>query len=280
MDWVSNHLPGKKIGGKMKDRNVEKYFVLVFLILTPLISIAIALFSPLPPELIALTMACVPAILAILLTGITGGGNGIAALLQKLLQWRTGFKWYVLAVMIPLAIHLTMSLLALWFGWIASIQVKPWSLAQFIFVGVFMMIAAPLEELGWRGYALPRLLIFRSALACALIIGVFWGVLHLPLSAPGMVNAGVPWTTAMLNFIGFSVLLTWLFIQTRGSLAIVILCHFSANYFGIFNEGIPAVENAWLQAIVTLILAAGLGLFYGPALQRSPAQNATAIDAA
>lgn len=263
----------------MKDRYVEKYFVLVFLILTPLISIAIALFSPLPPELIALTMACIPTLLAILLTGITGGRNGIAALLQKLLQWRIGFKWYVLAVTIPLGIHLMMSLLALWFGWISSIQVKPWSPAQFILVGIFMMIAALLEELGWRGYALPKLLVFRSALSSALIIGVFWGVLHLPLSAPGMVNAGVPWTAAMLNFIGFSVLLTWLFIQSRGSLVIVILCHFSANYFGIFNGGIPAVENAWLQAIVTLILAIGLVPLYGPNLQRGPVKE-PAIDTA
>jgi uncharacterized protein len=264
----------------MKDRNESKVFLSVFLILTPLTSIALALFSPLPAELIALSMACVPAVLAILLSGIAGGRKSIAALLQKLLQWQVGFRWYVLAVTIPIGIHLTMSLLALWFGWISSIQVRPWTPTQFIIVGIFMMIAAPLEELGWRGYALPRLLAFRSALASALIIGLFWGALHLPLSAPGMVNAGVPWMAALLNFIGFSVLLTWLFIQTRGSLIIVILCHFSANYFGIFNEGIPAVENAWLQAVVILVLAIGLIVLYGPNLQRSSAEEASVMDAA
>lgn len=249
---------------------IERYSLPIYLLLTPLISLAIALFLPVPPEIIALTMAVVPTVMAILLIGITRGRKKVVAHLRKLVQWRTGFKWYVIALVLPLGIHLVMSLVAVLLGWIPAIQVRPWSPIQFILVGIFMVIAASLEELGWRGYALPGLLLHRSALFSALLIGLFWGVLHLPLSLPGMVNAGAPWLATMLLFEGFSIVLTWLFIQSGGNLIIVTLCHICMNYFGIFSEGISAGGNAWLAAIVTFVIALILTLMYGPNLKRCP----------
>jgi membrane protease YdiL (CAAX protease family) len=119
----------------------------------------------------------------------------------------------------------------------------------------------------------------RSALSAALLIGLFWGALHLPLNAPGMVNAGAPWLATMLLFGGFSIVLTWLFIQTGGNLIIVTLCHICMNYFGIFNEGISAVGNAWLAAIVTFVIALILTLMYGPNLKRSPMPASVILEA-
>jgi membrane protease YdiL (CAAX protease family) len=259
--------------------SMERYSLPAFLIFTPLISIAIALFLPVPAEIGAMAMAFVPTVMVILFTGLTGGRKSVTALLQKLLQWKIGFKWYVFALGLPLGIHLAMSLLALWLGWIPAIQVRPWSLPQFIIVAIFMVIAAPLEEIGWRGYALPGLLAHRPALFAALLIGVFWGALHLPLNAPGMVNAGAPWLATMLLFLGFSIVLTWLFIQTGGNLIIVTLCHICMNYFGIFNEGISAAGNAWLAAIVTFVIALILTLICGLNLNRSPVIDPAILEA-
>jgi hypothetical protein len=76
----------------------ERYSITLFLILTPLLGIAIALFAPLSPLVVVFMVAFVPALMAILLTAMTGGRHGVATLLRKLLQWRVSAKWYAVAL--------------------------------------------------------------------------------------------------------------------------------------------------------------------------------------
>jgi membrane protease YdiL (CAAX protease family) len=170
-----------------------------------------------------------------------------------------------------------MSLLALLLGWVPAIQFRSWSPQQFLIIGVFALIGAVLEELGWRGYALPRLLAHRSALVSALLIGIPWAVLHLGLTLPGMMNAGTSWAATILQIIGLSVVLTWLFVQTRGSLVIVILYHAGQNFFVFFNDGLTPAQDLWLLAIVTTALAFVLTLLFGSMLQTSPAEKAALV---
>ena len=171
-------------------RFIERYALPAFLILTPLLSLAIPLFVSLPPEITPLMIAIIPAIVATVLTVLTDGGRGVRALLKKLLEWRVGFKWYVVTRGLALGLRPTMSVLALLLGWIPAIQIRAWSLPQFILLGTFILIGSAAEELGWRGYALPKLLTSRSALFPALLLGIIWGVLHLSLTFPGQMNAG------------------------------------------------------------------------------------------
>ena len=67
---------------------IERYSLPTFLILTPLLSLAIPLFLELPTELVPLIMIFIPALMAILLTSLSEGRKGVIALLQKFLQWR------------------------------------------------------------------------------------------------------------------------------------------------------------------------------------------------
>ena len=239
-----------------------------FLILTPLISLAIPLFLSLPAEIAPLLMVLVPALLAVLLTAISEGKKGVSALLIRLFM-RVAFKWIFIALGLALVLRLSVSLLAILFGWISTIQLYPWSPQQFLIIGVFTLFGAFMEELGWRGYALPRLLANRSRLISALIIGVPWGILHLGLILPGQMNVGMPWMAAILYMVALSVVLTWLFVQTRGSLFIVILHHAAQNFFVFLNGGVPFAESSWLLAAVTVVLALAVILFFGPSLQRS-----------
>jgi uncharacterized protein len=253
---------------KTSNRLIKNISLPAFLILTPLISLAIPLFLTLPSEIVPLLMVLVPALMAVLLTAFSDGGKGVNALLKKLFL-RVTFKGIFIALGLALALRLSVSLLAILFGWIPTIRLYPWSSQQFLIIGVFTLFGAFMEELGWRGYALPGLLADRSPLMSALIIGVPWGILHLGLILPGQMNVGMPWMATILFMVALSVVLTWLFVQTRGSLFIVILHHAAQNFLVYLNGGVPFAESSWLLAAVTVVLALTVILFFGPSLQRS-----------
>jgi len=140
---------------------------------------------------------------------------------------------------------------------------------EFIILAVITLIGAIMEELGWRGYVLPKLLANRSASYSALIIGVIWGIVHLGVILPGRMNAGAHWLPSILCIIGLSGILTWLYIQARGSLVIPILFHAGQNYFVFLNGGIPLNQGLWLLTIVTFVIVLILILVYGPSLQQN-----------
>lgn len=257
---------------------IKRYVLLVFLLLTPLLSLAIPLFLSLPPELVPLIVATLPAVMAISLAALTDGRKGIGALLRKLSRWRAGLKWYLIAVGVALVLRLTMSLLALLLGWISSIQFNDWSPAQYLIIGIFTLIGALMEELGWRGYVLPRLLARRSALGSALIIGIPWGVLHLGLILPGQMNAGTSWVGTILFTFGLSMILTWFFIQTQYGIVIGIVYHTAQNFFVFLNGGITSTESLWLMTAVTVVIAIILIIVYGTRLQRSSTNPFAIID--
>lgn len=246
---------------------IERYSLAIFLIFTPLLSLAIPLFLSLPPEIIPLLIALIPAIMAVILTALTAGRKGVGVLLRKRYQWRVGLKWYFIAMGLALVLRLTMSLLALVFGWIPAIQVRPWSPVEFVIIGSFILIGGAMEELGWRGYALPKLLARRSVLFSALFSGVIWGGLHLSLNLPGQMNAGAHWLPTILQLIALSVILTWLFVRAGGSIVMPVLFHAGQNLLVILNGGISLTQQLWLLTIVTLPMAAILMLFFGPNLR-------------
>jgi membrane protease YdiL (CAAX protease family) len=246
---------------------IERHALTLYLILTPLISLAIPLFLPLPPEIIPLMMIFVPAILAIFLVALTDGRKGAGALLKKLFQWRIGFKWYAIVIGLAFGLRLTMSVLALLLGWIPVIQLSPWSPVEFIILGVFIAIGAVAEELGWRGNVLPKLLTNRSALSSALFSGFIWGIIHLGLTLSGQMNAGAHWLPGILYIVGLSVILTWLYIQTQRNLVIPILFHFGQSYFVFLNAGISLTQQLWLMTAITAATSLVLVLVYGSNLQ-------------
>jgi membrane protease YdiL (CAAX protease family) len=256
----------------------ERYSLPIYLILTLLISLAIPLFLSLPPEVAPLMIAIIPALMAIILTALTVGRKGVGALLKKRFQWQVGSKWYLIALGLALVLRLTMSLLALLFGWIPVMQVRLWSPAEFMIIGSFILIGGAMEELGWRGYALPKLLANRSVLFSALFSGVIWGVLHLGLNLPGQMNAGAHWLPTILQLIGLSLILTWLFVRTGGSIVMPILFHAGQNLLVIVNGGITLTQQLWLLTIVTLPMAAILMVFFGSNLQPVPTEQQTVVE--
>ncbi len=250
--------------------------LIAYLILTPLISLAIALFLPLPTVAIALLVVLVPVVMAILLTALAEGGKNLGALLKKLFQWRIGLKWYAVALGMPMGVILAASVLAFLLGWTPAVRFSVPELSFLIVNTIVSLLAGVLEEFGWRGYALPRLLANRSPLSSALVIGVAWGILHIGLA----LSAGRPWLPTFLSPLAASVALTWLFVQTRGSLAMAILYHFALDFYAQFLlSGLTLEQGAWSQTIFNLALALILILIFGVNLQRSPEKMPAVVGA-
>jgi uncharacterized protein len=124
-----------------------------------------------------------PTIASILLTGLVSGRVGFRELLSRLLRWRVDLRWYVVAlVTAPLstaAVLLVLSLL--------SPEFTPWILisddkATLILTGIVAgIMVGLLEEVGWTGFATPRMRLRHGVLATGLTIGLLWGAWHFLL---------------------------------------------------------------------------------------------------
>jgi len=215
-------------------------------------------------------MVFVPALMAIFLTALLEGREGVRALLGKLAHWRISLKWVVIALVLALVIRMTMSFIGLGLGMISTIQLHPGGMAQYLILAVVFYVFAVPEELGWRGYALPKLLERYTPLAAGLIVGVLWGSLHLALLLPGMMNEGAPPLPTVLALVGASVLFTWLYVNSGGSIVLTTLFHAAQSFFVIVNEGLTMTQQAWLMAGVYLAVALIVVLATGSRLTRRP----------
>jgi membrane protease YdiL (CAAX protease family) len=248
---------------------IKQHELAIFCTLTVVLTFAATLL-PLPGEVIPVVIVFIPALMAIFLTALSEGKAGVRSLLGKLAQWRIRLKWLIIALILALVIRLTMSIIALGLGMISTIHIRPGGPAQFAILALILFIFAIPEELGWRGYALPRLLERYSPLAAGLIVGVLWGSLHLALILPGMVNEGAPAFPTVLALVGGSVLFTWLYVNSGGSVLLTTLFHASQSFFVIVNDGIALAQQVWLLAGVYSAAALIVAIAAGSGLTRKP----------
>jgi uncharacterized protein len=111
------------------------------------------------------------------------------------------------------------------------------------------------EELGWRGFALPRLLKQFNPLIASLILGLFWGVWQLPSF---YISSVVQSTHSLPAFLFFgvvtSILMTWIFQHTGGSVLAAILFHYMVN-LSLSIIGAPLVAfGLALMALASLVV--------------------------
>ena len=119
------------------------------------------------------------------------------------------------------------------------------------------------EEPGWRGFALPRLEQRSGPLVGTILLGVLWGLWHLPLFllVPGYNGAGtgfvgilIPFVAFVILVIAYTVVFTWVFNNTRGSILLAILLHASINTaVGMVPSLFPSLGGALLSALSKLL---------------------------
>jgi uncharacterized protein len=207
-----------------------------------------------------------PALAAIIVVTVSEGRTGLKDLLGRIVRWRVGVGWYALALGLPAVLVLAAAGLHLLLGAPTPVRLGQLSILEPI---LFVLIIG--EELGWRGYALPRLLVGRSALTASVILGALWGAWHLPtFFIPGTPQYGLPFSAFVILTIAYSVLFTWVYLHTRGSVLIATLLHGAINFSqGFLLAGIDPAREYWLLAAVYGAAALVLVIVAGPNLSVS-----------
>lgn len=106
------------------------------------------------------------------------------------------------------------------------IQRVPLVLMSIVFV---FFLGGGQEELGWHGFALPQLQRSYSALGASLIIGVVWAIWHIPLYFTAWSNSTIPFPAYLIALVALSIIFTWLYNNTGGSILLTMLMHASFN---------------------------------------------------
>ena len=170
-----------------------------------------------------------PALVALAMTARTDGVQGVRAITGRVLRWRVRARWYVFAVGYMVAIKLAVALVYR----VASGTWPRFGNTSWYVIIVAIVFSTPVqagEEIGWRGYALPRLGARFGLARGSVLLGIMWAVWHLPLFfIPGVDNYGQPFAIFIVEVTGLSVALAWLYLNTGGSLLLTMLMHSAAN---------------------------------------------------
>jgi membrane protease YdiL (CAAX protease family) len=255
-------------------RIVKNHPVVSFFSLAFILEAVVTFLCLQAPAVLPFALTLIPLLTALALAGVEVGG-AVGALLKRMVLWRVGLKWYLAVLGVPALVMLITVLV----GALAGAQVAP--LASRItpsLLIVFLVVFLPAlgEESGFRGYVIPKLLEGRSALAAALIVGVLWTIFHLPLFLPGQLYEHLLLWPLPFEIMGMAVFLTWIFVNTRGSVLMTSLFHAAMNGLTPVTAVIQDTASWEIRGIVLVALAVVVVLIWGPSLMRRPAAQAQA----
>lgn len=215
-----------------------------------------------------------PFVAAFTLTYVNDRGEGMKILWTR--GWHYG-NWRFLIISIFLLPII--SGLSLWLAVLTEgsqfPELRIWDEYIYIFIDFifFFFIAGPFqEEYGWRGYALDKFQSQWSALESSLLLGTIWSFWHLPLFfIAGTPQANTSFFNFMFSVILLSVLFTWLYNNSHGSILVVMIFHASNNLsntiFPLSNTNFGFLYYTFALDIVIAIIL----IFYGPKrLSRKP----------
>lgn len=193
-----------------------------------------------------------PAAAALLVAAATEGHQGVRELLGRLAIWRVGAGWYAVALGLPALL----SILAVGLG-IALGAPRSLAFSDVSGLTLLLFVLVVGEELGWRGYALPRLITQVGPLRASLLLGLAWAGWHLPNQfIPGLEAYGYGFPAFASYVVGMTILFTALAMRTSGSLLLSWLFHGAINGLVFINPALPIAERWWHNAAVYGLAAA------------------------
>jgi membrane protease YdiL (CAAX protease family) len=205
-----------------------------------------------------------PSLAGVLLTGFLDGKAGWRDLLARLRRWRVGVRWYAVALLTaPLVTILTLLALSLASPAFVPAIVTADDTASLLLSGIAVGLIVPVfEEVGWTGFATPRLRLHHGVLDTGLIMGLLWGAWHLPLFADSAASSGsIPSALFMAAMLfswlpPYRVLMVWVYDRTQ-SILVVMLMHMPivVSQFVLTPEGISG------EAMFTSLIATGAALW-------------------
>jgi membrane protease YdiL (CAAX protease family) len=219
---------------------------------------------------VVLSVLAGPSVAGLLLTALVDGSAGLRAVLARLVGWRVGPRWYVWALLsAPLlmgGLLLALSLVSPVFRPGVVTSPEP---ASFLRFGIVVGLSAGFfEELGWTGFALPRLRRRYGVAGAGLVLGLAWAVWHvLPaVWLSGAVSGRFALTSYLLDpflyLIAFRVLMVWVYEHT-GSLLMAMLMHASLTASarvltpaGLAGAPLLTFDLVWAAAMGGIVVVA------------------------
>ena len=263
----------------MNDRRRVRYSVPAFFILAMVLG-AIAVYlvvEGIIPAGAALASALSASIAGIFMTAVEDGRAGLKLMLRRLLVWRVGIGYWLFAVLFVVPAFLLGSMANPLFNGdpLSFDHMEPVLEIVLMFIS-FFIVAGLGEELGWTGFLMPRLQARHSALTSCVIRAILGGLWHIPvllyarLQPPALSDfpysgwiAGKGFVVAVGALLMFglcwSILYTWIFNNTGGSLLLVAVLHGSEAWlaYGMLSAGIDHsnFDNYWGYGAVLAITA-------------------------
>lgn len=223
--------------------------------------------SSVAPAIVPFLLALAPAAFALGLAWREGNG-AVGRLLRSLTIRPADRRWY-LVILLPIAWALAVVAVTVALGQpTAGLFDK--LLPAVLILPLVVLVPAFAEELAWRGYALPRAMAVLSPVRASLVLAVPWALMHLVLQLPGGINASVSWWPTIVSIVGYSVVLTWIYVGTGGSVLMTALVHAGLNGVVPVMAALD-VETAWeVRAVLAAVIAIVIVAFGGATLRRRP----------
>jgi hypothetical protein len=215
----------------------------------------VAFALQLGPGVTPFVLVAIPAVAALVVSWASGGRREVQALVTRLFVWRVDARWYLAALGIPIAEKLAVNAAGILLGATTPDRLlAAWS-ASALLVPVVVIVPAMLEELGWRGFGVQAALdAGRSPAWAAMVVGLIFVMLHVPLYLPGQLYDGLPAWPLPFTLLSSSVVLTWIYWRTSSAL-LAGLMHAALNATVPLTWGL---DPAWVwqaRAIVLTITA-------------------------
>jgi membrane protease YdiL (CAAX protease family) len=212
-----------------------------------------------------------PTLSAVVVIAATQGRSGLKGFFKRYIQWREGLGWW-LFVLFGILIALTLVASAiLGISVLGQFIQKIMAILPLYFLTLVVgMILGPLwEEPGWRGFALPRLQERFGPLPGTVILGVLWAAWHAPGYPGGWLQGSI--LALLAGSIAFSIIMTWVYNNTHGSILLMILLHSASNAaISVGTQVLPAdlppaitsfVFSGWIPAVTYAIIALPVVVF-------------------
>ena len=221
-----------------------------------------------------------PTLAALVATAAFFGRRGLLELWMRVKKWRVSIGLLALALLGPMAGNLIVLFGAHLAGTEMSLDLESTPLPKLVLIFFFFAVVdGPLgEEIGWRGFLLPRLLESSGPLVASTVVGLIWYLWHLPLYiATGRFEMTLAFLVGYLvNNLSFSFLHTWFFERSGGSVFLAVLFHTAGNYFVFLSitlfpglDQAPTTRPVYLAVLTLAGLCAGISLWRNPRLVRN-----------
>jgi uncharacterized protein len=223
-----------------------------------------------------------PSVAGILLTALLYGRAGLSEFRSRLLKWRVGARWYVVALLTaPLSVTAAVLALSLSSSEFVPSILTTSDKTPLLLMGIFAgLMVGIFEELGWTGFAIPRMKLRYGILGTGLIVGVLWGAWHFPPffwgsgAASGTLPLALFLPVLLFTWLpAYRVLMVWVYDRTE-SLLVAMLMHVSLVASNVIlvplATGVALVTYDLVWAAVLWVVVGAVAVANGGHLSRQP----------